>query len=249
MKYRHANKICYPIPLVQETEFCTAFIHTLFKQLQYAPESFFDESEVTKDNFLVPALSALFGSLGARADLSSDVAEHVKRLMMFMRKKFGAFAVRDYEYSPRTGGVSAVAADSASCSTFCRIRMNEEESFNMMEEDMPVVVDAKHLFGDDGSDRCVGMDMDMNTNMNNMDQGPSEVMSFTELQDAKYSWRFPLLFAEMERHNKSVVVSGVVSGGREDMLMTAVRLLEECQSGSSLSIEAHAFVQMEAPHF
>ena len=91
----------------------------------------FFETEISSDNFLKPALSNLFESLDSQP-LSSSLDAMRKRLFLFIQKKFNLY-VDGREEMAETGGVN--------------LNMCEGTKFNLMEEDMPVVVLPEDMHG------------------------------------------------------------------------------------------------------
>lgn len=82
--------ICYSENvLLNELPFAPIFIKTLYAQLNFCPDDFFD-NELSRDNFLRPSLSALFSALNS-ADASADVVVHKRRLFTFVKKKFNLY--------------------------------------------------------------------------------------------------------------------------------------------------------------
>jgi A1 cistron-splicing factor AAR2 len=98
--------------LKRDLQFTQYLLRVLYEQLNFVPLDFFSD-ELSKENFLGPAMSALFsslspatsgggGSFGATSTSSSTtedafarnelVEEHRARLLAFVRKKFGLFA-------------------------------------------------------------------------------------------------------------------------------------------------------------
>eukprot|EP00904_Undaria_pinnatifida_P000491 jgi/Undpi1/10442/HiC_scaffold_29.g12892.m1 len=68
----------------------TAFIRMLHAHLKLVPEDFFDV-ELSKDNFLVPCLSALLQNVLPDKSLAPKLADAGKRLLKFLRQRFGLF--------------------------------------------------------------------------------------------------------------------------------------------------------------
>lgn len=90
----------------------------------------FFETEISSDNFLKPALSHLFEALDSRP-LPASLDAMRKRLFAFVQKKFNVYVDGGEERSD-IGGVS--------------LHMCEGTKFNLVEEDMPVVVMPEDLF-------------------------------------------------------------------------------------------------------
>jgi len=75
--------------LVNQPLFASIFIKTLYAQLNFCPDDFFD-NELSKENFLRPSLSALFSALNSEG-VSADVNAHKRRLFTFVKKKFSLY--------------------------------------------------------------------------------------------------------------------------------------------------------------
>jgi hypothetical protein len=88
----------------------------------------FFETEISSDNFLKPALSNLFESLDSQP-LSSSLDAMRKRLFVFVQKKFNLYVEGGDE------SISAAAAGGGVSLHLC-----EGTKFNLLDEDMPVVV-------------------------------------------------------------------------------------------------------------
>ena len=120
--------------LLANPTFTATFLRIVYEQLNFSPDDFF-QTELSRDNFLRPALTALFYNLNS-PKLSEHLAEHKRRLLTFIRKKFSILDTTE-EYR-QFGGVSGYWAP------------GEEELFNLVEEDRPVIVDVvlEHHSGD-----------------------------------------------------------------------------------------------------
>ncbi|CAN0283792.1 unnamed protein product, partial [Laminaria digitata] len=84
----------------------TAFIRMLHAHLKLVPEDFFDV-ELSKDNFLVPCLSALVQNVLPDKSLAPTLMDAGKRLLKFLRQRFGLFAADAHQFAtshPRTRG-------------------------------------------------------------------------------------------------------------------------------------------------
>lgn len=161
-------------------EFTACFIRLLFHQLNFAPYDFFME-EISKNNFLRGSLSNLMRSLqegiaGAGevslAGLSAEDAETLgdyfsaedgasdslktvqeckRRLLLFLRKKFGIFDQDCAELGDYTDrlialsrsqrdGVGAGAGVGAARTT---VSLSIDELYNLDYDDLPVIVDEE----------------------------------------------------------------------------------------------------------
>lgn len=269
--------------LLTRQDFACAFVRVFYQQLQFSPSDFF-ETEISSDNFLRPALSNLFETLMS-PETSDSLREHGNRLLVFMQKKFGLFEDGHLSLS-----VSVAQEDFLGTNRF-----------NLVEEDMPVVVDLTGYGASYGSESATStpphqMGEADNAVMANyhahkasiesaMDcvapswgvgeeasskfadnvhrvgtcsqAGEEETMTpdpcsglaphevHVRNQEAMFSWRYPALFEAMMLHNQAGRV------GREDLAMTAVRLMDEDendkgQSGwRSARAEALRFIEDE----
>ena len=98
------NLICNSERLLKRNlQFTHYFLRLLYEQLNFVPLDFFSD-ELSKDNFLGPAMVALFSALSPAStseaaageeerDFLTDevVQEHRRRLLTFLNKKFGLF--------------------------------------------------------------------------------------------------------------------------------------------------------------
>ena len=108
-------------------QFAADFIRALHAQLNFAPTDFFD-AELSRKNFLAPTFTALFSSLKAPSASGTEplpeiLAESVRRMLKFVGKKFHIFEAAN----AARPGAQGLAQD-------------DEEFYNLIEEDMPVVV-------------------------------------------------------------------------------------------------------------
>jgi A1 cistron-splicing factor AAR2 len=103
--------------------FTQAFLRVFYEQLHYAPADFFT-TELSRDNFLRPAMSALFSALDT-TESHTVVAEHRRRLITFVQKKFGL-----YEESEEMNEIMISQL---------------LDRFNLVDDDAPTVVDAGEL--------------------------------------------------------------------------------------------------------
>ena len=75
--------------LISNPSFSNIFLRILYEQLNFSPTDFF-ENELSKDNFLRPAMTSLFSSLNNNYN-NPTVMEHRKRLYNYLQKKYGLF--------------------------------------------------------------------------------------------------------------------------------------------------------------
>ena len=126
--------VCCSETLVhQQPSVVASFIKCFHAQLNFSPEDFF-EIELSRENFLRPSLSALFTALSG-ADVPDPLPEYSKRLLKFVRKKFDLYP------DAGQGELKGQGQDAL-------------EIFNLVDEDMPVVVKMH----DDSSADPMGMD-------------------------------------------------------------------------------------------
>jgi len=239
--------------LRENVTFTGTFIKSLHAQLNFSPADFF-EMELSRENFLRPTLSALFSSLSFTAgDLPEPLPEFVQRLQRFVSKKFD------------------LALPNLSRSNASSLNDHEEESYNLVEEDMPVIVgideeprggvdervdamsavasieqkwnslippsdnNVNHRGGGDGPDSMGRVGEEEEEGEEEPDQGQD--LSPSDIESAKYSWRYPFLYQAM-----------LASCGREDMIMTAARILDdgEAKELPHTRREAELFIEHES---
>lgn len=151
------DAICHSEQLLVENESLTiAFLRVFYEQLNFSPSDFFT-TELSKENFLCPALSTLFHVLSAKG-LSDSVREHRKRLFTFVQKKFGLF-----EEAVTIGENSMMALSE---SPFIN-------RFELVADDLPVFVSPDELQG-------LALDWDDLESLLS-DGGPSEVQRYTDV--------------------------------------------------------------------
>jgi A1 cistron-splicing factor AAR2 len=200
--------------LISKPDFTVAFIRILYEQLNFSPADFF-ANELSKDNFLRPAMSRLFENLKQPAGvLNSSVQEHRKRLLTFFQKKFDLFQDSGEEWKL---GMK-----------FMNLNCDE---LNSGDEDKPTVVDASEFEASNSrikyeSDcETIHVVKDMTTpteeilSMGPLEPEPvgtEERMTPLQLEIAMFSWRYPNLYDSM-----------CVGGLNEDFEMAAVRVLFE----------------------
>lgn len=199
--------------LLSKPKFLTSFLRILYTQLNFCPADFF-VNELSHDNFLRKEISLLFSILN-HGDLSADICEHKKRFFLFIKKKFGMYENIDNLMLSRN---RAELSDT-----------DVDILFNLVDDDMPIVVndeDIDYQDNKDGSQVVINDGLDMN------------------LKDsAKYSWRYPGLYAELI---KSLRPDG---GATEDLIMVAARLLGETDTTQDLVEEANMFIEFESKFY
>ena len=207
--------------------FAADFVKTFHTQLNFSPREFFD-MELSKEMFLRPTLSALFGSLFVEGnDLPEPLAECIHRLLKFVSKKFNIYS-ND-------------------------LNLDYGENYNLVAEDMPVIVSGHNRNIDEecGVVSSSALQTESEAMLINIqdkwDQNlpsekraspatlesvefeiqqpvavncdPKQAISPQEMEIELFRWRYPLLYEAM-----------LDSAGREDMIMTAARVIETYQS-------------------
>ena len=259
--------------LVADTNFTTNFIRILYSQLKFIPEDFF-ENELSKDNFMRASLTSLFSNLNT-SSISEELKEHRKRFLFFVRKRFGLFEIG----SNSSGSPSFVASHGSGDNGYgsdLTYNLVEEDMPTIVDEDglggiesrledqlnvssnafarmrQPVQAAAPHAHHWDAVDCALGIvvngavvtAMEVAGHEEEDREGQTlppvsgSAMSPSQAEAAIFSWRYPCLYEEMCRQ-----------AGREDMVMTAVRLLDmpvdQGGGNNSLYFEAKMFVEME----
>jgi A1 cistron-splicing factor AAR2 len=209
--------------LKENEDFTCYFIQSLFHELKFIPDDFFD-AEISKENFLLPAFSNLISALHEQT--SPRLSEHIQRFQKFIDKKFG-LAMTKYSIEGPEGHdlMTDVACTPSNADANAAL---QSELFQSLKE---------HFVGNSSlseeQTRLLVGDFDLN----------KKFISALEKESAKYSWRYPLLYDAM-----------ISSGGKEDLLMTSMRILDETDiipldNGGDLSKlrnEAMSFLEHEA---
>lgn len=187
--------------LLQHPQFTCGFLRAFYEQLHYSPDDFF-ETEISSNNFLRPILSSLFDNLGGALD--EHVREHRNRLLIFTQKKFNI-----YQEDSRVSGM---------------------DKYILVEEDMPVIVGDQEL---SDLEKYREGDPSAKSQGSNTEKipGPPPQTNTSDniaLQEGLFSWRYPLLYEEMVRHNDQATVS------REDLVMTSMRIIDEMEPSEGL---------------
>ncbi|CAM9928804.1 unnamed protein product [Ectocarpus fasciculatus] len=136
----------------------TAFIRMLHAHLKLVPEDFFDV-ELSKDNFLVPCLSALLQNVLPDESLAPPLLDAGKRLLKFLQQRFGLFLSGSHagdgdDNSTRrtSGGVSARA------STSSRSLSGSEDGRGSFADPAALSGGAMDAMGAGGSSQAGGID-------------------------------------------------------------------------------------------
>lgn len=125
--------------LKRDALFAQYFLRTLYEQLNFLSDDFFSD-ELSKDSFLVPAMSALFSALSdsGKDEVDAGTVEHRQRLLAFLKKKFGLFVEKNetLEVARRRE-----CPDSEELLSLWRVAKGQDaHSFTLVEEELPVVV-------------------------------------------------------------------------------------------------------------
>lgn len=199
--------------LIKNPTFAASFLKLMFLQLKFIPEDFFSQ-EVSKEHFLLPCFTALFSALQLEERCGSDIWEHRRRLKTFLEKKFNIKVIKV---------TTELGEDSM------------EDSICIIENDMAAALESDgtvrygwNTYNEDVS--LMPVSEREQQDASDLTFTPPKVVSDAPLsrrerEDMMYSWRYPLLYEEM-----------VKQSGREDMLMTAVRILEELDDKLSLAV-------------
>jgi hypothetical protein len=197
--------------LLQKPEFAIAFMRIIYEQLNFSPADFF-QNELSKDNFLKPALTCLFDNLNGLKN-NGNVKEHKKRLLNFISKKF-----------------------SISLSLNSDIFEVDENVDTCMDEDKPVVVTVDELKGlgmeiyDMESNIEIGMENEseneiLGNSIIEEDEPVPEPLSVAEIEIGMFSWRYPNLYDIL-----------ILDNLNEDFEMVSIRILSEMEESSVKSI-------------
>jgi A1 cistron-splicing factor AAR2 len=198
--------------LAAKPDFAMAFVRVLYEQLNFAPTDFFD-NELSKDNFLRPALAALLDNLPAGAGdggtLSSSLGEHRRRLLAFVQKKFNLFAdAAEAGLGEGTGVIDLTRGYVAG------------------GDEGPAVVDEREMAAFHARMGGGEGPADADSEVTALPPAP---MTPSQIEAGLYSWRYPHLHAAMG-----------ASGLNEDMVMAATRLLCEAEEGAAVSTSEEA---------
>jgi A1 cistron-splicing factor AAR2 len=194
--------------LIAKPDFAVAFMRILYEQLNFAPTDFF-VNELSKDNFLRPAVSSLFENLKQpRGVLKTSVVEHRNRLLNFFQKKFNLFEQHDEEVKSMQNSVNVA-----------------DDNYNLVGEDNPVVVLSSEIDAyeerSSGESHAMIIDEDKSIEKLNGDlaeEETSQLVTPAQISIAMFNWRYPNLYDNM-----------VAAGLNEDLEMAAVRILSESE--------------------
>lgn len=218
--------------LILKPDFAVAFMRILYEQLNFSPSDFF-ANELSKDNFLRPAISALFENLRQeRGVLDTSILEHRKRLIKFFQKKFNLFHDHGDLSSPENTRTSS-------------------DAFNLVEGDLPIVVDSSEI----DASNCRNGEKEKGVNNNELDAdavhrnlekdahalGTQISMTPSQIEMQMFCWRYPNLY-------ESIVQGGL----NEDFEMAASRILcdiEELQENTGITSERLRLAKLESRMF
>lgn len=261
-------------------DFSNAFIRILYEQLNFCPADFF-ETELSKNNFLRAAMSNLFEILNSET-LHSSLLEHRKRFYSFLQKKFGLFEERSQSFVNSTGTLvhsepfNLVEEDLPVFVESDQIPNEEEAPLSpdrgsphqdergAFEERLSVInaaLDAVSEHRDSIVSQFDSEDIER-TDFIGLTSSPISValtegtasaapeslmassapLSRHEIETGLFCWRYPYLYDAM-----------VGSEGREDLTMTAMRVIDEelgpiihsNRRDSRLTAEARMFLEEE----
>ncbi|RYH25577.1 hypothetical protein EON65_15530 [archaeon] len=234
--------------LTAHTPFTTMLLKLLYHQLHFLPDDFFVD-ELSRENFLESSLKALCSSLNTHhtpphtpsPSSSGDMLqETLYRFQMYVYKRFDIHIHNsDLEGGTEVMGVDAGVGDSDSHGgnkvdkgdgggVACRwanihAQLDEVDVHQISSSVQKTHIQASdgdggHATGvGDGDSKVEDMDTDPPTPTPTPYQPTYITLSnnLCERQKYLYDWRYPLLCAEMCQQQ-----------GREDMMMTAMRVLE-----------------------
>jgi A1 cistron-splicing factor AAR2 len=224
--------------LLEKPEFTIAFMRIIYEQLNFSPADFF-QNELSKDNFLKPALACLFDNLNGLRN-NGGVKEHKKRLLNFISKKFSISLNLNSDIYEVDGNIN-------------------DDIDNYMDENKPVVVSVDELKG-------LGMeiyDTESNIEINpatesenaeneilgdNIVDGDEPVpmdepepLSASEIEIGMFSWRYPNLYDIL-----------ILDNLNEDFEMVSIRILSEMEDNpnqSKIISESLRLARIEAKMF
>ena len=241
-------------------QFTSDFIKSFHSQLNFTPSDFFD-MELSRENFLRPTFSALFAALSGD-DLAAPLREVVRRMLKFVSEKFHIYqsddgmrfaAGRDTDdmFNLISEDMPVVVslgdqldfnneeASSTSTSSFTRQSLvsQEKQLYETIQQKwdqyllspIPLSTTPETLVD---TDTC---HLHLKTTNYSKPSVSAEAgaMSPTERETELFRWRYPLLYDAMR-----------LSAGKEDMVMTAVRILETSNCPIARR-EAQFFVEHE----
>lgn len=234
--------------LEQEMGFVVSLIKVLYHQLKFIPDDFFEDETISKEFFLEHALKALFSCLHALQG-NEDVTEHRSRFQKYIEKKFSmdmsqeavdmeadeavfVSELKSDDSLPRQTAVDQAFLDKWKTIQGCMDAVHQDASINPLDMNK-MALDAMDQDSSAASPATpVPLDMEV--------ADLPEIAS-SELEGSKFGWRYPLLYGEM-----------VKADGKEDMIMTAMRVMDDfppdadSSEWSPLMVECLSFVQNES---
>lgn len=238
--------------LLRHQDFAIALIQTLYAQLSFVPEDFFEDDLIGRESFLLPALrtlcSTLAGGKESGARLGEDLLEHRNRFLNFLAKRFGleiSLSVVDL-----MGEAGTPSLPFSSLPPTLQLDITEQDH-QAQQLQRPNFLAKKRMAVNESCDgeavkaRWELINQSLGSAFSgeqpdDMEEAAADMHSSStapqpqqteerkeeehielpeiaprELEGSKYCWRYPLLYEEMRR-----------SGGREDMIMTAMRIVD-----------------------
>lgn len=191
--------------------FTIKFLKIFYEQLKFTPDDFF-VTEISQDNFLCPSLSNLFSSLSDDSISTKNITNDINNWKTDEMKQFHESRKRFFNFIQKK------------FSLFTALCLPHEDRFNIVAEDLPVLVEEEisSTASEDGQNAQIHSEPFL------------QPMSLLELQNAQFSWRYPVLYESM-----------LGSQGREDLVMTAMRVLEDAAASKALRGEAERYVTEE----
>jgi A1 cistron-splicing factor AAR2 len=229
--------------LQQHQDFAAAFVKVLFHQLKFIPDDFF-ENEISANSFILPSLTSLFSCLNF-SGMNEDLEEHKKRFERYLTRRFNirvvSTSIQQYQSSStnesgQTGEQEvALVEENAVSDAYCTLEGHDNEE-NAAE------FAGQYAFAQSSAER-----LEFNTPVQ-YSIPAGQILSPAEKEAHRFSWRYPLVFETMQ-----------AAQGREDMLMTALRIYDEVEQQQVLDpstvtsemqgryLEAIKFIENEGP--
>lgn len=194
--------------LTSNSQFSCAFIRILFSQLNYVPSEFF-EDEISRDNVIRSSLSAIFIAFRGHSIKNTEIEENLKRLYAFVNDRFALFSRQNLPFNAQHSMVSGHNSDLISFREYYQ-RDTNEDMINLIENEVPTICNESME-----ENSWNGIESNEIAIDKAMDSVSAEESHSCVTSDDKFSWRYPKLFECMKASN-----------GNEDMIMTAVRILD-----------------------
>lgn len=196
--------------LIEKPEFTIAFMRIIYEQLNFSPADFF-QNELSKDNFLKPALTCLFDNLnGINIKNNSNVKEHKKRLLNFISKKFSISLNLNSDIYEVDENVNVDMDDYTDENRPVIVTIDELKSIGMEIYDIQsnIEIDAENESEEISGDIMEG-------------DGPVVPLTISEIEIGMFSWRYPNLY--------DILISDNLN---EDFEMVSIRILSEMEEDS-----------------